>query len=98
MMWNIKRCIALHDDIEDAWEVTDTEEVGTFDIPDDVIENDAKLLEFLVEHEVLIPNVIDLVEVWGDCGCLEIREKEVECPLYYLFMVDYEPSTGHIVK
>ena len=88
--WEIRYCCDVWGDLEEGWEVNDTMSIGTFDIPEDVIEDDKKLLEFLVEHTNLSTSDTSIIEVYGEYDTLEIREKETQFPLYWLIMVHYK--------
>lgn len=89
--WEIRYCYDVWGNAEDGWEVNDTMSIGTFDIADEVIENDKKLLEFLTKHEFLFKG--DIYEVDGDYQCIEIRDRRTQYPLLHLFMQNQEVLT-----
>ena len=88
MKWEIRDCFDVWGNEKDGWEVNDTASAGEFEIPEEIIEHDKRLLEFLVEHTRLQTSDLRKLEVDSDYGVIEVRDRKTKCPLYWLMMVE----------
>lgn len=88
MKWEIRDVFDVWGD-ENGWEVNDTASVGEFEIPENIIEDDKKLLEFFVEHGWLVSSDLRQLEVTADFGVIEILERKTGRPLYWLLSTEY---------
>ena len=88
MKWEIRDCFDVWGNEKDGWEVNDTASAGKFEIPEEIINDDKRLLEFLVAHTRLQTTDRRRLEVNGDYGCIEVRERKSKRPLYWLMMVE----------
>lgn len=89
MVWEIRDVFDVWGNEKDGWEVNDTASVGEFEIPENIIEDDKKLLEFFVEHGWLVSSDRRQLEVNGDFGAIEILERKTGRPLYWLLSTEY---------
>jgi len=88
--WEVRNCFDVWGNEKDGWEVNDSTSCGCFDIPETIINNDGKLLQFMVASGWLATSDRRRIEVDGECDIIEIRERKSKRPLYWLTLIDTE--------
>ena len=97
-IWEVRDCFDVWGNKKDGYEINDSANMGRYEISDNIIDDDKKLLEFMVSHNWLTTSDRRKLTVNGECGIIEIMERKTERPLYLLVMMEYVPSKGRKVR
>ena len=72
---------------EDGWDMNDFWEIARVTFTDAEYRYDYKIIDKLVDMEILKPEARDLAYLDSDYGCMIVRDKDTDEPLLYLEMI-----------